>query len=62
MVKVITIIDYFILLILIGSIIFWILSSLSIKNLIVLMGLIIFFCYWMIRIVFNKDMEEKICN
>jgi hypothetical protein len=60
MVKVIDVIDYLILSPLIFSILFYVLSDNPYKSIVVYLSFIIFFSYWMIRIIFNGKYKELI--
>jgi hypothetical protein len=60
MVNKLEIIDYIILAQLVLSIIFWVLTKVVGKTLVVYISLIIFFCYWLIRLVFNPEFKDRI--
>lgn len=60
--KFIIIIDYLILAQLICSISVYFFSDFNYKNILILFSCIIFFCYWMIKIIFNPNMEKIISS
>lgn len=58
--KFLTLIDYFILVQIVASILIYQFTEFNYKNILVLFSCIIFFCYWVIRIIFNPKMEKII--
>jgi len=59
MVKAITIVDYLILAQIVFGILFYRFSEWHFKILVVYFAGIIFFCYWLIRIIFNPRFSYK---
>jgi hypothetical protein len=53
-------VDYLILAQLVISILIFVFSQITFKSLIVYVSMIIFFSYWLIRIIFNPEFKDKI--
>jgi high-affinity nickel permease len=60
MVSKLEVLDYVVLAQLVLSILFWATTKIIGKTLVVYISLIIFFCYWLIRLVFNPEFKDRI--